>query len=95
MFSKRSKITDILLIILLIVISVLLIVSGYFHFSVKKRIYEDSYFINQLGLIRGNIQRYAKLKIAGIDPIHVYNEIELKINTAEFALKKEKDISNE
>ncbi len=56
---KHSRITDIILIVLFLVVAILLGVSSYFHFNIKKRIYEDSFFINQLGLIRGNIQRYA------------------------------------
>jgi len=94
MHNKRSKITDILIIILILVIAILVFVSGYFNFNVKKRIYEDSYFINQLGLIRGNIQRYTKFKIANQNNEDIINEIEITLSNIKLILHKEKSISN-
>ena len=93
MYTKRSKITDIVLIVLFIVIAVLLSVSGYFHFNVKQKIYEDSAFINKLGLIRGNIQRYAKFKIAGIPKKEIFLNIELILNEISFRINQEKNYS--
>ncbi len=94
MYSKRSKITDIILIVLFTVIAVLLSVSGYFHFNVKQKIYEDSAFINKLGLIRGNIQRYAKFKIADIQKNEILLNIELTLNEISFRIGQEKKISD-
>ena len=93
MYSKRSKITDIVLIVLFTVIAVLLSVSGYFHFNVKQKIYEDSTFINKLGLIRGNIQRYAKCKIAGIENKEILLNIELTLNEISFRIDQDKKFS--
>jgi len=94
MYTKRSKITDILIIIILIVIGILLGVSGYFHFNIKKRIYEDSYFINQIGLIRGNIQRYTKFKILNKDNQTILQEVKFTLNNIQRALIEEKKISD-
>ena len=93
MYTKRSRITNILIIVILLVVAILLIVSGYFHYNVKKRMYEDSYLINQLGLIRGNIQRYAKFKIANIQNDKIFDEIENTINSVKFLINKEKKFS--
>ncbi len=95
MYSKRSKITDIVLIVLFVVITILLSVSGYFHFNVKRKIFEDSYFVNQLGLIRGDIQRYSKFKIVGIQKHQISSNIELILNDIYFLISQEKNYSKE
>lgn len=87
---KRSKVTDIILIVLIVVISTLLGISTYFNINVKKRIYKDSYFINELGLIRGGIQRYAKFKIANIDNKTILNKIEFHIKQIKQYVEKTK-----
>ena len=87
---KKSKVTDIILFVLIIVVATLVGISAYFHFNVKKRIYEDSYFINELGLIRGGIQRYAKFKVANINKENILTEIESRLKDIKFYLNKHK-----
>jgi len=60
---KRSNLSNLIILILVITITILISIGSYYKIILKKRIYEDALIVNQLGQIRGNIQRYAKLKI--------------------------------
>ena len=73
---KRSNISNLIIIILTLTIILLISISSYYKNSLKKRLYEDAIIVNKLGEIRGDIQRYTKLKITNQN----IKMIELEIN---------------
>jgi len=101
---KRSNLSNLIILILVITISILISIGYYYKHTLKKNLYEDIFIVNQLGQIRGNIQRYAKLKIASnkkyltvnkkIDSI--FNKLSNKFAKTEILPKtnKEKFIKN-
>ena len=60
---KKNNLSNLLIIILIFTIIILGSIGFFYKTILKKRLYEDTFIVNQLGKIRGNIQRYAKLKI--------------------------------
>jgi len=60
---KRNNLSNFIIFTLLITILILITIGIFYKNSLKERIYKDAFIVNQLGKIRGNIQRYVKLKI--------------------------------
>jgi len=61
---KKSNLSNFIILTLVITIAILITIGSYYKTALKKRIYKDALIVNQLGKIRGDIQRFAKLKIA-------------------------------
>ena len=67
----------IIILILIITISLLAGIGSFYKTAFQKRIYNDALIVNQLGKIRGDIQRYVKLKIAHKEYKNVEKEIDV------------------
>ena len=75
---KKSNLSNLIILISVATISILIAIESYYKFTLKKRIYNDAIIVNQLGKIRGNIQRYTKLKISKNKK---YNSVKNEINS--------------
>ena len=69
--------------ILILIVSCLLILlssGGFFTVYLTHTIKDDASIINELGIIRGSIQRLVKFEANGIENNEIINDIELNIN---------------
>jgi len=60
---KKNNLSNFIILTLIITIIILIAIGSYYKISLKRGIYKDTIIVNQLGEIRGNIQRFTKLKI--------------------------------
>jgi len=60
---KKNNLSNFLILTLIITITILIAIGSYYKISLKRGIYKDAVIVNQLGKIRGDIQRFTKLEI--------------------------------
>ena len=73
---KKSNLSNLIILTLVLTISFLIAIGSYYKIALKDRIYNDAFIVNQLGKIRGDIQRYSKLKIAKKNTKEVEKQID-------------------
>ena len=73
----KSNLSNLIILALAMTIIILISIGSFYKEALKERIYNDALVVNQLGKIRGDIQRYAKLKIANKEYTKTAKEIDL------------------
>ena len=75
---NKNKLSNLIIVTLILNIVLLLAISFFYRYELKKNIEKDAVIVNMLGKIRGNIQRYTKFKIINNKK---YKKIGIEINT--------------
>jgi len=88
----NSKITNGILIFLILSILALISIGIYYQNLLKYKTYEDTHIVNELGQIRGGIQRYVKLKLLNKNYENTANNIDMLINDISFELRHNKNL---
>ena len=87
---KRSNLSNFIILTLSITIVILVAIGSYYKIALKERIYKDALIVNQLGKIRGDIQRFTKLKIINNSKyIKTQKEIDAIFNSLSSMFEKE------
>ncbi|OGO76672.1 MAG: hypothetical protein A2Y23_06325 [Clostridiales bacterium GWB2_37_7] len=82
LLKKKSSILFIFTSFLLLLISY----GGFYSIYITKSISNDATIINKLGIVRGSLQRVAKLELSGLPSEDIINEVDLIIS--EFRTEK-------
>jgi len=89
---KKSNFSNIILLIIFFIIGFLMTIGFYYQNLLKSKIYLDSIIVNNLGKIRGGIQRYTKFKILNITKENIKNQINNEFITITSIFQKQKQI---
>jgi len=76
LITKKISFSTIILLIIFLILGFLTTIGIYYQQLLKEKIYEDSMIVNNLGKIRGGIQRYTKFKLINKNISKIKNQVD-------------------